>query len=180
MRLRRDEAFLLVVDVQEKLAPHVRGHLQVISRSAALIRAASLLHIPVVVTEHCPDRIGATVPSLRTLASQVLAKTHFACTDEPSIGGTLASLRRKQAVVCGMEAHVCVMQTALGLRQAGYQALLVADAVGSRRESDRDIAIERMRAAGIWVGSSEMTIFEWMGHAGIPEFRELLEVIKAA
>jgi len=180
MRLRREDSFLLVVDVQEKLAPHVHGHQQVISRSAALIRAASLLHIPVIVTEHCPDRIGSTVPSLKGLTTQVLAKTYFAGTDEPAIGERLLSFNRKQAVVCGMEAHVCVMQTALGLQEAGYQTLLVADAVGSRRESDRDTAIERMRAAGVWVGSSEMTIFEWMGHAGIPEFRELLGVIKAA
>jgi nicotinamidase-related amidase len=180
MRLRREESFLLVIDVQEKLAPHVQGHEQVISRSAALIRAASLLRIPVIVTEHCPDRIGSTVPSLKALAPEVLAKTHFAGTDEPSIADRLASLNRKQAVVCGMEAHVCVMQTALGLRDAGYQVLLVADAVGSRRPNDREIAIGRLRAAGCWVGSSEMTLFEWMGHAGIPEFRELLGVIKAA
>src|SRR5690606_27539272 len=82
MRLRRDEAFLLVVDVQEKLAPHVHGHEQVVSRSAALIRAASLLGLPVVVSEHCPDRIGPTVPALSALAPPALAKTHFACPED--------------------------------------------------------------------------------------------------
>ncbi|HLS85680.1 MAG TPA: hydrolase [Burkholderiales bacterium] len=179
MRLRRDEAFLLVVDVQEKLAPHVHGHEQVVSRSAALIRAASLLGLPVVVSEHCPDRIGPTVPALSALAPPALAKTHFACPDEPSIEAALASLRRRQAVVCGMEAHVCVLQTALALLDRGYQPLLVADAVGSRRESDRDVALERLRAAGCSIGTAEMAIFEWMGRADRPGFRELLGIVKA-
>jgi nicotinamidase-related amidase len=79
-----------------------------------------------------------------------------------------------------MEAHVCVMQTALGLQERGFLPLLVRDAVGSRIEEDRAAAIERMRAAGCAIGTAEMTIFEWMGRADIPEFRELLGIVKAA
>ncbi len=180
MRLRREDAFLLVVDVQQKLAPHVDGHERVIRKSSALIRAARKLDIPVLVSEHCPDLIGATVPSLRELVSgdEVLRKTHFACTDEPALFNRLQNLKRKQAVVCGMEAHVCVMQTALGLSERAFQPFVVRDAVGSRREEDRATALERVRSAGCEIATAEMTIFEWMNRADIPGFRELLAIVK--
>jgi nicotinamidase-related amidase len=181
MRIRRDDAFLLVVDVQQKLAPHVEGHARVIGKSAGLIRAARKLSLPVLVSEHCPELIGSTVPGLMELVSQgqVLPKTHFSCTDEPALFERLQSLKRKQAVVCGMEAHVCVMQTALGLAERGYQPFVVRDAVGSRREEDRATALERLREAGCGMATAEMAIFEWMGRADIPEFRELLGILKA-
>ena len=182
MRLRRDESFLLVVDVQQKLAPHVQGHERVIRKGEALVRAARALGLPVLMSEHCPEQIGETVPSLRALASagEVLRKTHFSCADQPEALERFNALKRKQAVVCGMEAHVCVMQTALGLKDRGFEPLLVGDAVGSRRAEDCATAIERMRAAGCAIGTAEMTMFEWMGRADIPEFRDLLGIIKAA
>jgi nicotinamidase-related amidase len=181
MRLRRDDSFLLVVDVQQKLAPHVEGHERVTRKCAALIEAARKLDIPLLVSEHCPHQIGATVSSLRALVkdSEVKQKSHFACTDEPEVLAALRSMHRRQAVVAGMEAHVCVMQTALGLAERGFYPFLVGDAVGSRREEDRAAAIERVRAAGCAVTSAEMTIFEWMGRADIPEFRDLLKTVKS-
>jgi nicotinamidase-related amidase len=182
MRLRREEAFLLVVDVQQKLAPHVEGHDRVISKTAALVRAARKLSIPVLISEHCPELIGATVPSLLELvgAEAVMRKTHFAGTDEPALFSRIESLKRKQAVVCGMEAHVCVMQTALGLSERAFQPFVVRDAVGSRREEDRETALDRVRGAGCEIATAEMAIFEWMGRADIPQFRELLAIVKSA
>ena len=182
MRLRRDESFLLVVDVQQKLAPHVEGHERVIRKSGALIRAARALGLPVLMSEHCPDQIGETVPSLRSLidGKDVVRKTHFSCADQPEALERFNALKRRQVVVCGMEAHVCVMQTVLGLKDRGFEPLLVGDAVGSRRTEDCTTAIDRMRAAGCAIGTAEMTMFEWMGRADIPEFRELLGIIKAA
>lgn len=182
MRLRREESFLLVVDVQQKLAPQVDGHERVVRKSGALIRAARALGLPVLMSEHCPGQIGETVPSLRSLVDgkDVVRKTHFSCADQPEALERFNALKRRQAVVCGMEAHVCVMQTVLGLKDRGFEPLLVGDAVGSRREDDRATAIERMRAAGCAVGTAEMTMFEWMGRADIPQFRELLAIIKAA
>ena len=181
-RLRREDAFLLVVDVQEKLAPHVAHHERVEAKCAALIRAARKLSIPVLLSEHCPDRIGPAVPALRALVAreEVLAKSHFACTDEPSCLSKIRSLQRNQAVVCGMEAHVCVMQTALGLVERGFQPFLAADAIGSRRVEDLAAAIDRVRAAGGAVVSVEMTIFEWLYRADIPEFRDILAIVKDA
>ena len=180
MRLRREDAFLLVVDVQRKLAPHVAGHERVIAKSGALISAAGKLEIPVFVSEHCPEQIGATVPSLAALVSsrEILKKTHFACTDETGVVPRLHALKRNQVVVCGMEAHVCVMQTALGLAELGFQPFVVCDAVGSRREEDRATAIERLREAGCGMVTAEMAIFEWVKRADIPEFRDLLGIVK--
>jgi nicotinamidase-related amidase len=181
MRLRRADSFLLVVDVQQKLAPHVHEQARVVAKSAALIRAAHALGIPVYLSEHCPERIGATLPALREMVSSahVLQKAHFACTDEPAILSRFQGMDRKQAVVAGMEAHVCVMQTVLGLAERGFQPFLVRDAIGSRREEDRLAAIERMRAAGGIVTTAEAAMFEWMERADIPEFRDLLAIIKA-
>jgi nicotinamidase-related amidase len=182
MRLRREDAFLLVVDVQQKLAPHVEGHDRVIAKSTALVRAAQKLSIPVLLSEHCPDLIGETVASLAGLVSRddILKKTHFSCSDEPAAFSRIQSLKRKQAVVCGMEAHVCVMQTALGLSERAFQPFVVRDAVGSRREEDRGTALDRVRSAGCEIATAEMVIFEWMGRADIPQFRDLLAIVKTA
>jgi nicotinamidase-related amidase len=180
VRLRRSESFLLVVDVQKKLAPHVLGHEALTQRAEGLIRCATLLGIPVLLSEHSPGSIGPTVPTLAALVSsdRILRKTHFACTDQPACLDAFRSLRRKQALVCGMEAHVCVMQTALGLLERGFQPFVVQDAVGSRREEDRAAALERMRAAGCAMATSEMAMFEWMENADVPQFRDVLRLVK--
>lgn len=180
MRLRRDDSFLLVVDVQQKLAPHVLQHEDLIRRAGGLIRCAKLLGIPVLLSEHSPENIGATVPSLTALVSpeDVLKKTHFACTDQPACLEALRALKRKQVVVAGMEAHVCVMQSALGLLERGFQPFVVQDAVGSRKDQDKDAALERMRAAGCAMATAEMAMFEWMENADILEFRDVLKLVK--
>ena len=180
MRLRREDSFLLVVDVQQKLAPHVLHHQDLTRRAEGLIRCAQLLEIPVLLSEHSPESIGSTVPSLATLvaSNRIVRKTHFACTDQPACLDAIRSLKRKQALVCGMEAHVCVMQSALGLLERGFQPFLVQDAVGSRREEDRSAALERMRAAGCAMATAEMAMFEWMENADVPQFRDVLKLVK--
>lgn len=180
MRLDRGSSFLLVVDVQEKLAPHVEGHERLIARAAALVRAARLLGVPVVASEHCPDRIGRTVPVLRSLVGEdgVVGKVHFSCADEAGCLARFNALGRRQVVIAGIEAHVCVMQTALGLRERGYEPFLVEDAVGSRRAEDRAAALRRLAAAGCSSATTEMAIFEWLHRADDARFREALQVVK--
>jgi nicotinamidase-related amidase len=182
MRLHGEHSFLLIVDVQAQLAPHINDGPQVVSKCVALMRAARLLDVPIRVTEHCADRIGRSVPEVATLAdaAEVLAKTHFCCTDEPAVIRNLDALGRKQAVVAGMEAHVCAMQAALGLVERNYQCFFVCDASGSRRASDHAAAIERLRMSGVNVISTEMAMFEWLKRADVPQFPELLKVIKGA
>ena len=180
MRLQRHDSFLLVIDIQSKLARAIHDAQAVIARNVALVRAARLLEVPVFATEHCPDRIGATVPELRTLldSSEIMAKTQFCAADEPAILARLKALGRRQAVVTGMEAHVCAMQTALGLQEHGFTPFFSRDAAGSRHAADRDAALDRLRAANIATISAEMAMFEWLGHANDPAFREVLALVK--
>jgi len=180
MRLDRGSSFLLVVDVQEKLAPHVEGHERLIARAAALVRAARLLGVPVLASEHCPDRIGPTVPLLRSLIGEdgIVSKVHFSCADEASCLARFNAFGRRQVVIAGIEAHVCVMQTALGLRERGYEPFLGEDAVGSQRAEDRAAGLRRMVAACCSPATTEMAIFEWLHRADDARFREALQIVK--
>lgn len=180
MRLDRSSSFLLVVDVQEKLAPRVEGHERLIARAIALVRAARLLGVPVLASEHCPERIGQTVPALRSLVGEdgVVTKVHFSCADEGSCLARFNALGRRQVVIAGIEAHVCVMQTALGMRERGYEPFMVEDAVGSQRPEDRAAGLQRIAAAGCSPATTEMAIFEWLHRADDARFREALQIVK--
>jgi nicotinamidase-related amidase len=171
---------LLVVDVQERLAPAVRGGEACIERCRLLIEAARRLEVPVIASEQYPKGLGPTVPALAGLLApeQIYAKRHFSCTADPRLRAALQGLMRPEIVICGMEAHVCVLQTALGLRTQGLQPIVVADAVASRRAEARALALERMRAAGVEIVDAEMVLFEWLREAGTAEFKALAPLIR--
>jgi nicotinamidase-related amidase len=180
MILDRAQSALLIVDVQERLAPAIPdiGALRV--RIELLIRAASVLGVPIAFTEQNAAGLGVTLPAIRDLAPEapVIAKMHFQATLEPGLEAWIGRSGARQVVVAGTETHVCVLQTTLGLIERGHRTFLVADAVGSRRETDRALAIERLRAEGCRIVSSEMVVFEWLKRAATEEFRALLPVIK--
>ena len=182
LRLRAPRSLLLIVDVQERLVPAVQEADRIVRACEVLIRAARLLGVPVLATEHCPQQLGPLVPELRALATAgcVLAKAQFGAADEPAVAQRLAAVNRPQVVIAGMEAHVCVVQTALGLAERGYRPHVVADACGAREEAARAIALDRLRAGNVAVVSLEMVLFEWLEHAGRPELRELLALVKRA
>ena len=179
--IEASDSFLLVVDVQEKLAPAIDAIDTVVTRILALTHSARALDIPVIFTEHCPDRIGRTVPALIDSAPNhhVMTKSHFGTLSEPEHAANFARLMPKRPIVCGTEAHVCVLQTVFGLLRAGTHPLVVVDAVGSRRQLDKDYGLERMREAGAELGTAEMVIFECLRHADHPEFNSLISIIKA-
>lgn len=182
-RLDRERSLLLVVDVQERLAPHVHGHEALIVRTEALMTAAGRFAIPRFATEHLADRVGRTIPRLRDrfAPGAIFAKSRFGALDHADFAAMLVATGRSQVVVCGMETHVCVMQTALGLASAGYGVFVVGDAAGSRpgRQDDRRWALERMRDAGCIVAGAETVLFEWAGSGDDPAFREVLALVKA-
>jgi nicotinamidase-related amidase len=183
MLLRAERSFLAVVDVQERLAPAMATPEPAIARCEILMRAAARLGVPMLVSEQYPKGLGRTVPALAALAAtnDVVEKIHFSCADEHAWAerlGLFDESGRDQAVVCGMEAHVCVLQTALGLHEQGYQVAVVADAVSSRRKEDAGLALARMSQAGLTVVSAEMVVFEWLRRAGTAEFKELSALIK--
>jgi len=181
-RLDRNRSLLLVIDVQARLAPHVQDHEAVIGRSEALLAAARRFHVPCLLTEHCAAQIGPVIARLRERFDdgEIFAKTHFGAVDHPEFESLLRGQGRPQVVVTGMEAHVCVLQTVLGLAAREYQVFVVGDAVGSRgaRAADRQFALDRMRAAGCTVVGTETVLFEWTRAGDDAAFRDILALVK--
>ncbi len=185
MILSAANAQLLVIDVQEKLALAMSDAGPVIANSARLITAARHFGAPVTISEQYPKGIGPTVAVLREAAGEearVFDKMAFSCARDPAIAGRLGQLRdgrtRRQIVLTGIEAHVCVLQTALDLLQAGYGVFVVVDAIASRQQASCDVALRRMEQAGVHPVTTEMVIFEWLGRAGTPDFKALLPLVK--
>lgn len=174
MLMNREKSILLIVDVQERLAPSIHDGQRVAENCAWLAGVAARLGVPVVVTEHFPAKIGHTVEVVRSAAAgaQFVSKECFSAQADGCLGATEIDGRR-QIVVCGTEAHVCVQQTALDLRWSGKEVFVVADAAGSRNPADRDLAFARMRSHGIEIVSREMVAFEWLQRGGTELFREI-------
>jgi nicotinamidase-related amidase len=181
-RLDRDQSLLLIVDVQARLAPHVLGHDALVARADALLDAARRLGVPCMVTEHCPDDLGPVIPSLRErfAPGEIFVKTRFGAAEHPEFVSLLRERARRQVVVAGMEAHVCVMQTVLGLATRGFETYVAGDAVGSRgaRQADRRFALERMARGGALLAGTETLLFEWLRAGDDPAFRDVLARIK--
>ncbi len=174
MLIDAERSMLLVIDVQAKLAPAIAEVEAVVGSVVSLIRSAQRIGVPVAATEHYAKGLGSMVPAIRSLLpdSAIGAKNHFSSVAARCLPG-LPGSDRPQVVVIGMEAHVCVLQTALDLLDGGREVYVVADAVGSRRERDRDVALTRMRDEGVRIVTREMVVFEWLGEAGTPLFRDV-------
>ncbi|MGI5131807.1 isochorismatase family protein [Pseudonocardia sp. CA-107938] len=177
MLLSAAGAALLLVDVQQRLAPAIEDGPAVVANAVRLAEAARLLEVPTCATEQYPDGLGRTVPELAELPQHVLAKTAFAATSDPGFS-TLLPPRTSEIVLAGLEAHVCVLQTALGLVAARHRVLVVADAVGSRKAVDKAVALERLQRNGVEVVTTEMVLFEWLRDSTHPRFREVLQLIR--
>ena len=175
MLLNKKESGLILVDVQEKLTPHVLNAEELIKRCQWLIRLATELEVPLVVSEQYPQGLGNTVEPLRTSAStaQCVDKVHFSCYREPSFVNQWQTIGRKQAILIGIETHVCVLQTAMDMNEAGLDVFVVVNAVSSRHEVDHKYGLKRMKQAGVHLVTAEMVFFEWVGQAGTPEFKTL-------
>ncbi|WP_188259647.1 hydrolase [Azospirillum tabaci] len=180
MLLSSQRSVLVVVDIQEKLMPAIAESEQVERNAATLLKAAGLLGVPAFATEQYPRGLGPTAASLRALLPPdgVVEKISFSAAREPAFLERLERLGRRQVVLAGSEAHVCVMQTALSLIGLGYDVVLVADAVSSRVAANAELGIARMRAAGATIVSTEMVLFEWMERSDIPAFKAVLELIR--
>ncbi len=176
-----DRCALVMVDYQARLLPSISGAHDVVRQAVLLAQAARLLGIRVVGTEQNPQGLGANLDEIRRLCDLCLSKTHFdACAD-----GLLQALDNvpvapTQIVIAGCEAHVCLLQTALGLLRAGRRVWVVAGACGSRRSADHAQAMQRLRQAGATLVSSEMVLFEWLADCRHPQFKRVLQLVKDA
>ncbi|MBL26431.1 MAG: hydrolase [Rhodospirillaceae bacterium] len=179
MLIDSTRAALLVVDVQEKFVPAMHDADRMIAHCAKLMQAATMLGLPMVVTEQSPEKLGPTVSPLAELGPERrFPKTHFSCMGDPAISRHLTTLGRDQILICGIEAHICVLQTALHLVQRGLHPFVVADAVTSRASSNVALAFDRLRDNTVGVVSLEMVLFEALGQAGGDLFKRVTALIK--
>jgi nicotinamidase-related amidase len=177
--LRREDTVLLIVDVQERLVPAMHNPQHYVERCTLLARATAQLQLPVIVTEQNPERLGSTLPELSEVLGTIAPITKMlfsACT--PETREALRATGRGSVLVCGAEAHVCVLQTVLDLLEQDYTVFVAHDAIASRRDDDKQIGWERMKAAGAIGTSAESAVFELLGEAGTPEFKALLPYLK--
>jgi nicotinamidase-related amidase len=165
---------LLLVDFQARLMPAIAGGPEAVANARRLAEAARLLAVPILTTEQNPKGLGATVPELQGFGP-VVTKTAFGACAEPAFRAALDPARA--LVVTGCEAHVCVLQTVLGLRAEQRRVYVVADAVGSRAPDNRAAAIARMAAHGAEIVTTEMTIFEWLRDAAHPRFQTARKLV---
>ncbi len=174
MLMRADDSVLLVVDMQGKLLTLVDDWQRVLDNVMWLTRVAQRIGVPAMLTEQYPKGLGRTQPDLAALFPPEAAaeKNHFSCVAGQCLDG-LPGFDRKQVVVCGIESHVCVMQTCLDLRASGREVFVVAEAVSSRSADDKRFALERMRQHGIDIVTREMVCFEWLHQAGTDLFRDI-------
>jgi nicotinamidase-related amidase len=174
MLIDAERSALLVVDLQEKMVPALADGAAVVANVRWLIGVATRLGVPVAAVEQYPQGLGPLVPEIAAALAPgaVAAKNHFSCVAAGCLAG-LPGAGRAQVVLAGAEAHVCVLQSALELAAGGKEVFVVADAVGSRRAQDRDVALARMRADGVRIVTREMVAFEWLRCAGTALFREV-------
>jgi nicotinamidase-related amidase len=174
--MRAETSTLLLIDFQAKLMPAIDQAASTIANARRLIDAAGLVGAPILFTEQNPKGLGSTIAELAPNPSAVLPKMSFGAAGAPGFFERLTPGR--DAVVCGWEAHVCVLQTVLPLVEAGRRVFVVSDAVGSRRPESKEIALQRLARSGAEIVTTEMVIFEWLRSAGHPRFKEAVALVK--
>jgi len=180
--LEADRCALVVVDIQQKLLPPIFNKDELLRNSQLLVRLANILSIPVMLTTQYSKGLGATVPEIASLlnGTEAIDKLEFGCFGSNQFRNALKALpgERNTVLLCGMETHICVMQSALGALNEGYLVHVASDAVGSRVELNWKIGVERMRDAGAVISSTEMMMYELLRCSGTPAFKELLPFLK--
>jgi nicotinamidase-related amidase len=171
---------LVVIDVQEKLFTHMAEKQKLMENLVKLIQFAGIMKIPIIVTEQYPKGLGQTITEVKKLVSYVtpVEKVEFSCFDSAKFKEALAKLKAKTLIIVGIEAHICVTQTALDGKQSGYRICIVEDAVSSRNLNDKATAIKRMQQNGVTIVTSEMLIYEILRKAGTSEFKQTLKLVK--
>jgi len=174
MPIKADQSLLLLIDLQERLAPAIDNFAEVQRHNHWLLNIAQRLDIPIAATVQYPRGLGNMIPELAAgiPPEHIVEKIHFSAAADGCLDG-LVAMSRPQVILTGTETHVCVLQTALDLLAAGKAVYVVAEAVGSRRREDKELALARMRQEGCRIVSREMVAFEWLGKAGTEQFREI-------
>lgn len=178
--LQKDNTALLVIDIQERILPVILEHERVVENTLKLINGFKILSLPVYFTEQYPKGLGPTEPGIRIALgeSEAINKMTFSCIGAPGLFDQLKKKEIEQVVVCGIESHVCVMQTALDLLANDFRVHVAADAVSSRRKFDYDIALRRMQNNGAEITLTESVLFELLNVCGTDEFKAVSKLVK--
>tara|TARA_R110001599_G_scaffold326356_1_gene538899 strand:+ start:564 stop:1139 length:576 start_codon:yes stop_codon:yes gene_type:complete len=174
VQLQREKSLLLMVDFQAGLLPVIEGGQEAVTEAAWLGEMACLLEVPVWLTEQNPEKLGGTAPSLLAALNdyQLWQKQHFSVMAEAEFESALKASRKTQIVLCGTEAHICVLQTALGLLAAGYELYWLSEASASRRPQEATLARERACASGAVAVTADMVAYEWLHRCDTALFKE--------
>jgi nicotinamidase-related amidase len=179
-RLDAPRAVLVVVDLQEKFRDLIHGMDQVVAGTSRLIRFCQAMDIPIVVTEHYPRGLGVTLADIRRLISpfECIEKIHFSCAGNQEFNDKLQKIGGDQIILCGIETHVCIYQTAFDLLRQGKQVAVAVDAVSSCSAADRDIGLKRMSELGVQSMGVQMLMFEILKKAGTEQFKKVAPLLK--
>ncbi len=180
MRILRENTIGLVIDIQERLVPLMEENEQLVENCSKLIQGLQILGLPLLVTQQYTKGLGETIDEIKSLIPdfQYIEKKDFSCLDEPVFAEKLALSGAKNVIICGIESHVCVLQTAIDLKASGYNPVVVFDCVSSRSFDTIDLAAERFRYEGIMMTSMESILFELTRSAGAPGFKEISKLVK--
>lgn len=180
MRINRENSVGIIIDIQERLLPVMVEKEEFLRNSKILIEGLSELGVHLIITQQYTRGLGETVSEVSALISgfSPIEKTSFSCYDEPAFVEALEEEDSLNVIICGIESHVCVLQTAVDLKEAGYRPVVVFDCVSSRKESDKQLALERYRQEGIMVTSSEAILFELTRTAKSPHFKAISKIVK--
>lgn len=176
--LDENNSFLLIIDIQEKLI-NAAYNKEVLQKNASILAsAANILHIPVIITEQYPRGLGGTVNTINYRSAKIFEKNTFSALDNEDINIAVESLGRKQAILFGIETHICVSQTSAALVDSGYDVCVVANACGSRNEFEHNYGLERIKQNGGEIITTEIALFELLKSSKHPNFKEIQSLIK--
>lgn len=180
IRLKRDNTVLVGIDYQERLVPAMSGKEELIETAAKLIKGFEILGMPVILTQQYPKGLGQTIPEIKDINpnAQVIDKAAFSAWEDEGFIEAFKKTGRNVAVVMGIETHVCEQQTVLDMIDEGYTVYVPVDCVASRKNLDRDTAIERMRQAGAIITTYESVLFELLVTSKVPEFKAISSLVK--
>lgn len=177
--LDKEKTALLVIDIQEKLVPVVQNSDALFANANKLIKGFEVLKLPIIVTEQYPKGLGNTCKEIELpTATNVIEKISFSCLLSSEVNNQLQEKKITTLILCGAEAHICVFKTALNAIQLGYEVHVVADAISSRTQENKAIAIERLKQSGVFVASTEMILFQLIDEAGTETFKTISKIIK--
>jgi hypothetical protein len=180
MRITKQHTTGLVIDIQERLFPVMWEKKKFLKNCQILIQGLTRLSLPLIVTQQYTEGLGETVEEIKSVLLEIhhIEKREFSCCDEPSVDMKLAELQAKNVIICGIESHVCVLQTAIDLKEAGFNPVVVMDCVSSRSPESIELAKERFRFEGIMMASVESILFELTRSSAAPEFKAISKLVK--